>query len=82
MASEPDGAADALLDLDLAILAALAGPMQEQDDGVVLLAGVVVGHEDDVLDFAVLAFVDLVDEAGLFLAGCSAAERSAVLLPM
>src|SRR5207248_9873508 len=61
-ALELDGVADALLDRPLAVVAALAGAMQEQDHRVLLLRLVIVRHEDDILRIAVLGLEDLVNE--------------------
>src|ERR1051325_270372 len=63
---------EAALDLLLAVVAGRAGAVQEQDYGIFLIAFVIGRDEEDVLRFAVRAFVDLVDEAGLGVAGMGA----------
>src|SRR5207249_3320894 len=66
---ELDGVADALLDGQLAIVAALPGAVQEQDQRIRLVAGVVMRDEEDVLAVAVGPFVDAGQEAGPGVAG-------------
>src|SRR6185369_15661405 len=69
-----DGLGDAALGLLLAVVAGGACAVQEEDDGELLLAGVVLGDEDDVFPVAVGSFVNLVDEAGLGVAGVHDAD--------
>ncbi|MCI0684982.1 MAG: hypothetical protein L0Y71_23035 [Gemmataceae bacterium] len=66
---ELDRVADALLDGALAVVAALAGAVQEQDQGRRFRPRVLVRHEEVVLAVAVGALVDTRQEAGLGFAG-------------
>src|SRR5206468_3295097 len=53
----------------VAVRAGFARAVQEEDDGIFLLAVVLLRHEDRVLRLAVLVLVNLVMKAGLVLTG-------------